>query len=160
MIKDGFTINECDKCVYTKTVRNACIIVLLYVDDMLILGTNIEIIKSTKRVLSNSFDMKDLGVADVILEIKIPRTPDEISLSQSHYVDKLIERFKEYEIKENINLFLPHIHLRKNTGAGVRQLEYSQIIRSLMYLIDCTRPDIAYAVSKLNRYASNSCDDY
>ena len=37
MIKDGFTINECDKCVYTKTVGDACIIVCLYVDDMLIL---------------------------------------------------------------------------------------------------------------------------
>ena len=62
MIKDGFTINECDKCVYTKTVGNACIIVCLYVDDMLILGTNIEIIKSTKRMLSNNFDMMNLGL--------------------------------------------------------------------------------------------------
>ena len=86
--------------MYTKTVGNACIIVCLYVDDMLILGTNIEIIKSTKRMLSNSFDMKDLGVADVILEIKITRTPDGISLSQSHYVDKMIERFKDHGIKE------------------------------------------------------------
>ena len=50
---------------------------------MLILGTNIEIIKSTKRMLFNSFDMKDLGVADVILGIKITRTPDGISLSQA-----------------------------------------------------------------------------
>jgi len=48
MIKDEFTINECDKCVYTETVGNACIMVCLYVDDMLIHGTNIEVIKSTK----------------------------------------------------------------------------------------------------------------
>ena len=62
LIKDGFTINECDKCIYTKTVENACIIVCLYVNDMLILGTNnIELIKSTKRMLSNNCDMKDLG---------------------------------------------------------------------------------------------------
>ena len=91
MIKDEFTINECDKCVYTKTVENACIIVCLYVDDMLILATNIEIIKSTKKMLSNSFDMKDMGVADVILGIKITRTPDGICLSQSHYVDKMMK---------------------------------------------------------------------
>ena len=80
---------------------------------MLILENNIEVIKSTKRMLSNNFDMKDLKIADVILGIKITRTRDEISLSQSHYVDKMIERFKEYEIKENINPFLPHIHLRR-----------------------------------------------
>jgi len=91
---------------------------------MLILGTNIEIIKSTKKILSNNFDMKDLGVTDVILGIKITRTPDGISLSQFHYVEK-IERFKDLRIKENINPFLPHIHLRKNTGTGVCQLKYS-----------------------------------
>ena len=49
MIKNGITVNECDKCVYTKTVGNTCIIVYLYVDDMLKLETNIEIIKSTKE---------------------------------------------------------------------------------------------------------------
>ena len=61
MIKDGFTINECDKCVYTKTVGDACIIICLYVDDMLILGTNSEVIKSTKRILSNNFDIRSGG---------------------------------------------------------------------------------------------------
>ena len=115
MIKDGFTINECDKCVYTKTVENACIIVCLYVDDMLILGTNIKIINSTKKMLSNSFDIKDLRVADIILGIKITKIPDGISLSKSHYVDKMIERFKDHGIKENTIPFLQHIHLRKNT---------------------------------------------
>ena len=48
MIKDGFTINECDKCAYTKIVRNACIIVYLYVDDMLVLGTNIGVLRPLK----------------------------------------------------------------------------------------------------------------
>ena len=75
---------------------------------MLILGTNIKVIKSTKRILSINFDMKDMGVADIILEIKITRILYEISLSQSHYLDKMIERFKEYGIKENTNSFLPH----------------------------------------------------
>ena len=115
-----FTINECDKCVYTKIVRDACIIFFLYVDDMLILRTNIEVIKSTKRMLSNNFYMKNLGVADVILGIKITRTPDRISPSQSHYMEKMIERFKDLGIKENTNPFLPHIHLRK-----IQELEYA-----------------------------------
>ena len=121
MIKDGFTINECDKCVYTKTVKNACIIVCLYVDDMLILGTNINVIKSTKRMLSNNFDMKNLRVADIILGIKITRTPDGISLSQSHCVDKMIERFKEHEIKENTNFFS-----HTSISARIHELEYDR----------------------------------
>ena len=64
---------------------------LFYVDDMLILENNIEVIKSTKRMLSNNFDMKDLGVANIILGIKIIKTLDGISLSQFHYMKKMIE---------------------------------------------------------------------
>ena len=104
--------------------------------------------------------MKDLGVTDVTLGIKITRTLDGIGLSQSHYVDKMIERFKNHEIKENTNSFYPYIHLHKNTGTWIRQLEYSQIIKSLMYLMNCTRLDIAYAVSKLSRYTSNPSDQH
>jgi len=72
---------------------------------MLILRTNIEVIKSVKRMLSKNFDMKNLGVTNVILRIKITRISNEISLSQSHYMDKMI-RFKKYEIKE-IQFFSP-----------------------------------------------------
>jgi len=72
----------------------------------------------------------------------------------------MIERFKEHEINENTNPVLPHIHLRKNIGTETRQLEYSQIIESLMYLMNCTRLDIACAVSKLSRHTSNPNDDH
>ena len=107
MIKDGFIINECDKCVYTKIIRNACIIVCLYVDDILMLRINIGVIKSNKRMLPNNFDMKDLGVADVILGIKITRTPDGISLSQPHYVEKMIKKIQEAWDKRKYKSFSP-----------------------------------------------------
>ena len=63
----GFTINECDKCVYVKDINNGYVIVCLYMDDMLILGSNNYTITTTKKMLSSKFNMKDLGVADVIL---------------------------------------------------------------------------------------------
>ena len=42
----------------------------------------------------------------------------------------------------------------------MRQLEYAKVIGSLMYLMDCTRPDIANAVNKLSRYTSNPCHEH
>ena len=76
MMSNGFKINECDKCVYAKNTNNGCVIICLYVDDLLIMGSNDDIIQATKRMLNNKFEMKDLGVADVILGIKISQSSD------------------------------------------------------------------------------------
>ena len=89
-MSNGFKINECDKCVYTKDTQNGYVMVCLYVDDMLIIGSNNEMIKTTKKILTSKFDMKDMGVADVILGIKISKTSEGLVLSQSHYIDKII----------------------------------------------------------------------
>ena len=51
---------------------------------MLIFGTNFESIENTKNFLSSSFDMKDLGIADVILGIRIVRNENRLVLNQSH----------------------------------------------------------------------------
>ena len=97
MISNGFRINKCDKCMYVKDTTNGHVIVYLYVDDMLIIGSNNDIIKSTKKMLIDQFDMKDLGVADVILGIKITRTSEGLVLSQFHYIEKVLEKFKNYD---------------------------------------------------------------
>ena len=53
MMSNGFRINECDKCVYVKDTTNDYVIVCLYVDDMLIIGSNNDIIEAAKRMLTS-----------------------------------------------------------------------------------------------------------
>ena len=56
----------------------------LYVDDILIFGSNLNVIEEVKKLLSSNFDMKDLGEADVILNIKLIREGDGgVTLLQS-----------------------------------------------------------------------------
>ena len=93
MLSHGFKINECDKCVYVKDDEHGYVIVCLYVYDMLIVGSDDKMITSTKNMLNSRFDMKDMGLADVILGIKIKRTSDGLVLSQSHYVDNILGKF-------------------------------------------------------------------
>ena len=90
MMTNEFKINECDKCVYVKNTEHGFVIICLYVDDILIMGSNNEVIKTTKEMFNNKFDMKDLGVADVILGIKISKTSNGLILSQSHYIEKFL----------------------------------------------------------------------
>ena len=84
MIENGYKSNECDKCIYSKSWNNLHVIISLYVDDMLIFGSNMHVINETKNMLKSHFDMKDLGEANFILGMKITKACDEIYLDQSH----------------------------------------------------------------------------
>ena len=73
MTSAGFAINEADKCGYYWYGGGDSVILCLYVDDILIFGNNINMIKEVKDFLSSNFEIKDLGEADVILNIKLLR---------------------------------------------------------------------------------------
>ena len=69
------------------------VILCLYVDDILIFGMSLNLIKEVKDFLSENFETKDLGEADVILNIKLLREDDGgITLVQSHYVEKVLSQ--------------------------------------------------------------------
>ena len=104
--------------------------------------------------------MKDLGEADVSLNIKLVKDESWITLLQSHYVEKVLSQFGFMDSKPSPTPYDPSVTLRKNKKIGGDHLRYSQIIGSLMYLASATRPDISFAVSKLSRYMSNPGDDH
>jgi len=155
IVSNGFNIHESDKCVYSRFNGNKGVIICLYVDDMLIFGTDSESIELTKLLLSSNFDMKDMGLADVILGIKIIKNENGLVLTQSHYIEKILKKFNYYDCKSVSTPFDSNIRLYPNTGRSVSQLEYARVIGCLMYAMTCTRPDIAFAVGKLSRYTSN-----
>ncbi|WVZ67986.1 hypothetical protein U9M48_016985 [Paspalum notatum var. saurae] len=156
----GFAVNEADSCVYYRYGGGKGVILCLYVDDILIFGTDIDVINEVKSFLSTKFDMKDLGEADVILNIKLIKDESGITLSQTHYVEKVLSRFGYIDSKPSPTPYDPSVTLKKNKRIGVNQLKYSQIIGSLMYLASATRPDISFAVSKLSRFMSNPGTDH
>jgi hypothetical protein len=108
-----------------------------------------------KSFLSQNFDMKDLGEAYVILNIKLIKGENGIILKQFHYVDNVLNCFGYSDSKVSTTPFDHSLKLRKNRGQGINQLRYSQIIGSLMYLVGATIPDISFVVSKLSRFTSN-----
>ena len=160
MMTNGFKINECDKCIYVKTTNHGYVILCLYVDDILIVGSNNEMVKYTKSMLNSRFDMKDMGLADVILGIKIIKSPDGLILSQSHYLDKILGKYNKDDSGIARTPMDISQHLSKNKGESVNQVEYARVIDSLMYLMSCTRPDIAYTVSTLSRFTSNPGENH
>jgi hypothetical protein len=136
------------------------VILCLYVDDILIFGISLDVINEVNTFLCQSFDMKDMDDADVILNIKLIKGENEITLTQSHYVEKVLSRFGYEDSKPSPTPYDLSLILRKNKRIGRDQLRYSQMIGSLMYLASVTRPDISFDVSKLSRFTSNPGDDH
>ena len=75
---------------------------------MLIFGTNLEVVCETKKFLGFKFYMKDLGKTEVILGIKITRTPNGLKLSQEHYVKKILRKFEPFDCKPVSTLYNPN----------------------------------------------------
>ena len=96
MTEQGYDRCHSDHCVYFKRLDNGIyIILLLYVDDMLIAGSNMQDLNMLKRKLAKSFSMKDLGVAKQILGMRIARDEKNHKLTffQGEYIEKMLERF-------------------------------------------------------------------
>ena len=127
---------------------------------MLIIGTNLQGINDTKRYLTSQFKMKDLGEVDTILGIKVKKHSGGFSLCQSHYIDKIIFKFNHLGIKEANTPFDVSTKLAENLGRSVSQLDYASAIGSLIYAMQCFRPDIAFSVCKLSRYTSNPSTEH
>ena len=104
--------------------------------------------------------MKDLGKTDVILNIKLIKGENGITLSHSHYMEKILSHFGYVDSKPSPTPYDPSVILRKNKKIAKDQLRYSRIIGSFMYLASATRPDISFAVSKLSRFISNPGTDH
>ncbi|GKF56389.1 zinc finger, CCHC-type containing protein [Tanacetum coccineum] len=156
VLSNGYLLNQADKCVYSKFDDSGKgVIICLYVDDMLIFGTNKDQVDLTKEFLSSRFSMKEMGEADVILGIKIIHASNEIAISQSHYIENVLKKFNYFDCTPMSTPMDTSEKLMLNNDKVVSQLEYSRVIGCLMYAMTCTRPDIAFAVGKLSRYTSN-----
>ncbi|KAJ9557168.1 hypothetical protein OSB04_011782 [Centaurea solstitialis] len=155
----GFAKSELEPCVYTKFSGSIVTFLVLYVDDILLIGND-----SVKSWLSKCFQMKDLGEAAYILGIKIYRNRSKrlIGLSQSMYIDKILKKFRMDESKKG---FIPMQHgivlsktqclVSSQDQDKMKSVPYASAIGSIMYVMLCTRPDVAYSVSVTSRYQQN-----
>ena len=74
-------------------------------------------------------------------------------------MDKILEKFNKNDSGVDRTPLDNNLHLSKSKEESISQVEYSRVIRSLMYLMSCTKPNIAYTFSRLSRYMSNPSTD-
>src|SRR6202034_4029134 len=158
----GFTRSKVDHCVYFKLIGDRVIYLVLYVDDMLLVGNDKEIIQDLKTQLSSKFDMKDLSAANYILGMEIKRDWErKLWLNQRKYVETILQRSNMQDSKPvkvpipvGLRLSAEQCPKTQEEEEDMSRVPYASAVGSLMYAMVCTRPDIAHAVGVLSRFMS------
>nr|GEW80019.1 hypothetical protein [Tanacetum cinerariifolium] len=160
----GFTQNHDEPCVYIKASGSNITFLILYVDDILIMGNSIPMLQSVKTYLGKCFAMKDLGEATYILEIKIYRDRSKrlIGLCQSSYIEKILKQYCMENSKRGSIHMQEKLKLSKSQGAStptemklMQNVLYASAVGSIMYTVRCTLPDVAFAQNITSRFQHN-----
>ncbi|CAL9017000.1 unnamed protein product [Prunus brigantina] len=160
----GFVENRFDNCIYMKMVKSNFIFLVLYVDDILLASSNVQLLQDTKSMLSSSFDMKDLGEAHFVLGIEIVRDRSRrvLGLSQNNYIDRVLKRFNmercsggDVPIGKGDKFSTHQCPVTDFEIEAMKDKPYASLVGSVMYAQVCTRPDLAFALSVIGRFQSN-----
>ena len=160
----GFEQSVDEPCVYKYIKETKVVFLVLYVDDILLIGNDIGLLSDVKKWLVEKFQMKDLGQESYVLRIQIIRDRKNrlLALSQASYIDKVLARFSMQNSKKGklptrhgIVLSKEQCPTTPQEEEDMRRVPYASVVGNLMYAMLCTRPDICYAIGIVSRYQSN-----
>ncbi|GJX91980.1 ribonuclease H-like domain-containing protein [Tanacetum coccineum] len=154
LTEHGFVQSKFDYSLFTKNSDNVCIILLVYVDDIVVTRNNLNEIKKFKQFLKSKFQIKDLGKLKYFLGIEVLDNKDGICLSQRKYCLKLLHKFGLLAAKY-VDTPLPENATLNHTESDddhllVNVSNYQRLVGKLIYLTN-TRLDIAYDVHCLSQ---------
>ncbi|GKE07118.1 retrovirus-related pol polyprotein from transposon TNT 1-94 [Tanacetum coccineum] len=164
LITKGYKSNLICPCVFIKKTTYGLVIIVVYIDDLNIIGTNKEFSKVIGH-LKEEFEMKDLGKTKYCLGLQIEHMPNGILVHQSNYTEKVLKRFNMDKAKylstpmvgRSLNvdndLFRP---CEEDEDVLGPEVPYLSAIGALTYLTNCTTPDISFAANLLGRLITSN----
>ena len=159
LIKISFNRIKSEPCVYIKLNNKKEIVCILsvYVDDILIAGTNQEINKVKKFI--QKFNIKDIGDVEFVIGIKFTKTINGYILHQTRYINDIFNKFDINDLTPSKNL-IPVINSNLQSQK-FNVTKYRSAVGSLLYLAICSSPDILFAVSIASKNSTDpSLEDW
>ncbi|GJT93156.1 retrotransposon protein, putative, ty1-copia subclass [Tanacetum coccineum] len=151
--KFGFHQNLDEPCVYQKASRSNVIFLILYVDDIILMGNHIPRRQEVKDYLGKRFSMKDLGEAAFILGIKIYRDRSRrlIGLSQNAYLDKILKRYRMDNSKRGSIPMQVDLHLNKIPQCATTSARLRQRTAMLNFIVDAGSDSRRIEMNKISK---------
>lgn len=152
LLTQGFVNSTADTSLFVRITGRDITYILVYVDDMIVTGSNSGLVSTFITNLAQRFSLKDLGELSYFLGIEATRTKKGLHLMQKKYVVDLLTRTNMLQARPVSSPMSPTPKLSLNSGTPLESAtEYRTVLGSLQYLA-FTRPDIAYAVNKLSQF--------
>ncbi|KAL6277717.1 hypothetical protein ACE6H2_021318 [Prunus campanulata] len=152
MRKFGYKQSNSDHTLFLKHKKDKVTALIIYVDDMILTGSDDDEIDKLKKYLSSEFEMKELGELKYFLGIEVARSDQGIFLSQRKYVLDLLTDTGMLGCKPADTPIEQNHNLQENPGdVPTNKERYQRLVGRLIYLSH-TRPDIAYAVSVVSQF--------
>lgn len=164
LVHAGFNRCNKDACIYVRREGKSIVVVAVYVDDLLIFHNNNEWKDQLKSTLKRNFSMKDLGSASNVLNIQIDydRRNGVLQLNQRKYTEQVLKRFNMFECDSvklpsdrNQRLTLEMSPSTDEQREQMKNVPYQEAVGSVLYLAQCTRPDISFSVTNVSQFNQN-----
>ena len=152
LVSLGYEQSKADPCVFLKWEDGNLSVNTIYVDDIILLDDMMKF----KGELSQKFQMTDLGPMNFCLGISVVTQEDTLKIHQRQYIQSILNRFDMSDAHPVCVPTDPNVKLNVPDGESrpADRNMYQQIIGSLQYVANGTRPDIAFIVKALSRYNS------
>lgn len=155
-----FVRSPLEHAVYRRGDAKSYLLVGVYVDDLIITGTDMAAISEFKAQMRHLFKMSDLGPLSYYLGIEVVQEKGEITLCQQAYAGKILEQAGMSDCNSCHTPMECRLKLKKDDGAkAVDATLYRSIIGSLRYLVH-KRPDIAHSVGIVSRFMENPSSNH
>ncbi|XP_049931235.1 retrovirus-related Pol polyprotein from transposon RE1 isoform X2 [Nymphaea colorata] len=148
---EGFRRSSADHSLFVKKTSIGTVIVLIYVDDIIVTGDDIQGISNIKGVLGRHFVTKDLGELRYFLGIEFARNQKGLIMCQRKYVTDVLQETGMLGCRPASTPMDINTRLYDDDTEDVDARQYRGIVGKLLY-ITVTRPDIAYAVSRVSQF--------
>ncbi|KAK2450734.1 putative mitochondrial protein [Trifolium repens] len=152
LIHEGYQQSTSDYSLFTLSSENDFTALLVYVDDIILAGTNTVEFNRIKSILDAQFKIKDLGALKYFLGLEVAQSREGISVSQRKYCLDLLKDTGLLGSKPATTPLDPSVKLHNDDGKLFEDVsQYRRLIGKLLYLTN-TRPDIAYATQQLSQF--------
>ncbi|XP_019166511.1 PREDICTED: uncharacterized protein LOC109162246 [Ipomoea nil] len=159
LISSGFLASKTDVSLFHYSAGTSRVFLLVYVDDIIMMGNDSALIDTLLHCLSSTFKIRDLGTPSFFLGIETLKVDGGLILSQCRYMGDVLNRAGMTDCKPLATPAAVTQAVTTSIEPFYNPTQYRRLVGALQYLT-ITRPDLSYVVNRLCQFMHTPTDEH